>query len=187
MAPKKKQKSVHHYVDNKKFFTAMIEFQARVKTAKETGKARPQIPNYIGECFMKIAQHLSWKPNFINYTYRDDMISDGVENCIKYIDNFNQEKTNNPFAYFTQIIYYAFLRRIQREKTQVYIKYKMFEQHDISEALRSEGKSTTKSDILRDDAARNDFIANYEAAMEEKKRKAKISNQKKKDAMKESE
>ena len=178
---KKEKSGKAHYVDNKKFFAAMVEYKKEVDEADKQGKPRPQIPNYIGECFMQIAQHLSWKPNFIRYTYRDDMVSDGIENCIKYIDNFDPEKTNNPFAYFTQIIFYAFLRRIQREKTQLYVKYKSMEMHDITEALKSEGKSAAKTDILREDAARSDFITKYEAAMEEKKRKAKISNQAKKE------
>jgi len=168
-------------VDNKKFFQAMVKFKATVTAAEMAGEPRPQIPDYIGECFMEIAEHLSWKPNFIGYTYRDDMVADGVENCIKYIDNFDKEKTNNPFSYFTQIIYYAFLRRIQREKTQLYIKYKMYEQHDIAWALEGEGQSAVKTDILRNEEVRSSFIATYEASMEEKKQKAKISNQKKKE------
>ena len=82
----------------------------------------PPVTNYIGECFLKIATHLSYRPNFINYTYRDEMISDGIENCLQYVKNFNPEKSSNPFAYFTQIIYYAFLRRIQKEKKQTHVK-----------------------------------------------------------------
>ena len=85
----------------------------------------PPVTNYIGECFLKIATHLSYRPNFINYTYRDEMICDAIENCIQYIGNFNREKSNNAFAYITQICYYAFLRRIQKEKKQVFIKQEM--------------------------------------------------------------
>ena len=97
---RKKTKSVH-YVDNKKFLSAMIEFKEKCKVAEECGDDRPPVSNYIGECFLKIATHLSFRPNFINYTYRDDMISDGIENCLQYVSNFNPEKSNNPFAYFT--------------------------------------------------------------------------------------
>ena len=93
--------------------------------AKEKGEPRPVISNYIGECFLKIATHLSYKPNFVNYMFREDMICDGIENCVQYIENFNPEKSSNPFAYFTQIIYYAFLRRIQKEKRQLEIKNKI--------------------------------------------------------------
>ena len=99
--------------------------------SKEQGKKDPPIPNYIGECFFKIADHLSRKPNFISYSFRDEMIGDGIENCLQYFRNFNPDKSNNPFAYFTQIIYYAFLRRIQKEKKQLYVKYKATEQFGI--------------------------------------------------------
>lgn len=120
-----KQKA--HYVDNKQFLEAMKEWKAQCKEAEESGKPQPPVNNYIGECFLKIATHLSYRPNFINYTYRDEMISDGIENCLQYVHNFNPEKSNNPFAYFTQIIYYAFLRRIQREKKQQHVKNKLIE------------------------------------------------------------
>ena len=103
----------------------MIDWNNGCKQAKEFGVDPPPITNYIGECFLKIATHLSYRPNFINYTYREEMISDGIENCLQYVHNFNPEKSDNPFAYFTQIIYYAFLRRIQKEKKQVTIKHKL--------------------------------------------------------------
>ena len=126
MPKAKKQKGVH-YVDNKEFLRAMIEFKEICNNAREKEIDRPPVSNYIGECFLKIATHLSYKPNFINYTYREDMISDGIENCLQYVENFNPEKSNNPFAYFTQIIYYAFLRRIAKEKKQTHVKNKMIE------------------------------------------------------------
>ena len=100
-----------HYVNNKEFLKAMIDWNNGCKQAKEFGVDPPPITNYIGECFLKIATHLSYRPNFINYTYREEMISDGIENCLQYVHNFNPEKSDNPFAYFTQIIYYAFLRK----------------------------------------------------------------------------
>jgi hypothetical protein len=116
-----------HYVNNADFLQALIEYRKQVAQAAADGKDKPIVSNYIGECILKIATHLSYKPNFINYSYRDDMILDGVENCIQYIDNFNPDKSNNPFAYFTQIIYYAFLRRIAKEKKQSYIKGKLIQ------------------------------------------------------------
>ena len=121
----KKAKEKPHYVDNKKFLEAMIEHRDKCERAKEKDKKKPEVTNYIGECFLKIANHLSYRPNFINYTFRDDMISDGIENCLQYMNNFNPEKSKNPFAYFTQIIYYAFIRRIQKEKKQIQIKSKL--------------------------------------------------------------
>ena len=121
----KKAKEKPHYVDNKKFLEAMIEYRDRCEKAKNRNRKKPDVTNYIGECFLKIANHLSYRPNFINYTFRDDMISDGIENCLQYTDNFNPDKSKNPFAYFTQIIYYAFIRRIQKEKKQIQIKSKL--------------------------------------------------------------
>ncbi len=126
MPKAKKQKGVH-YVDNKEFLKAMIEFKEICNDAREKEIDRPPVSNYIGECFLKIATHLSYKPNFINYTYREDMISDGIENCLQYVENFNPEKSKNPFAYFTQIIYYAFLRRIAKEKKQTHVRNKIIE------------------------------------------------------------
>ena len=114
-----------HYVDNKKFLQAMIEYRDKCKKAEEKNRKKPDVTNYIGECFLKIANHLSYRPNFINYTYRDDMISDGIENCLQYMNNFDPDKSDNPFAYFTQIIYYAFIRRIQKEKKQAQVKAKI--------------------------------------------------------------
>ena len=119
------KKSKEHYVSNKDFLAAMVEYRNLVNKAKKEGKPKPPVTNYLGNCFLKIANHLSYRPNFINYTYRDDMISDGIENCLQYLDNFNPHKSNNPFAYFTQIIYFAFIRRIQKEKKQTTIKHKM--------------------------------------------------------------
>lgn len=116
-----------HYVNNADFLKAILEYRDKKLQADAEGKPKPMVSNYIGECILKIATHLSYKPNFINYSYRDDMILDGIENCIHYIDNFNPEKSTNPFAYFTQIIYYAFLRRIAKEKKQSYIKGKLIQ------------------------------------------------------------
>ena len=135
MSEKQKAKQKEHYVDNKVFLQAMIEWRLKYDKAKDKNRKPPKVTNYIGECFLKIATHLSYKPNFVNYMFRDDMISDGIENCIQYIHNFDPEKSKNPFAYFTQIIHYAFLRRIQREKRQLEIKNKIIERSGYSEVF----------------------------------------------------
>ena len=119
------RKKSEHYVNNKEFLQAMIEYKERCDKAIKRKRKPPPVTNYIGECFLKIANHLSYRPNFINYTFRDDMISDGIENCLQYMNNFDPEKSDNPFAYFTQIIYYAFIRRIQKEKKQMQVKAKI--------------------------------------------------------------
>ena len=98
------RKKTENYVNNKEFLEAITLYRNKVLDAKEKGLDRPRVPNYIGDCFLKIATHLSYKPNFVNYMFREDMICDGIENCVQYIDNFDPAKSNNPFAYFTQII-----------------------------------------------------------------------------------
>jgi hypothetical protein len=130
-----KRKRSEHYVNNKEFLAALIKYREDREIAEIQGKPKPPIPRYIGECFLKIANHLSFKPNFVNYMFKEDMISDGIENCVQYIHNFNPEKSQNPFAYFTQIIHYAFLRRIQREKRQLEIKNKILERSGYSEVF----------------------------------------------------
>ena len=133
-----KRKQTEYYVNNKEFLAAITEYRDKVIKAKEQEKPRPRVTNYIGGCFLKIATHLSYKPNFVNYMFREDMICDGIENCLQYIDNFNPEKSSNPFAYFTQIIYYAFLRRIQKEKRQLEIKSKILEKSGHQEIMHTD-------------------------------------------------
>ena len=147
--PKKKPE---HYVNNKELLEAMVVYRLKVERSykntfgvdlaeqpkKERARrweGKPLIPNYLGESFLKIATHLSYKPNFVNYMFREDMISDGIENCVQYIHNFNPEKSKNPFAYFTQVIHYAFLRRIQKEKKQLEIKTKIIEKTGYDEVM----------------------------------------------------
>jgi hypothetical protein len=158
-----------HYINNPDFLQALIDYKTAQKENKKNNLPPPPIPNYIGECFMKIAEGLSHKPNFINYTYRDEMMADGIENCLMYFDNFNPDKSKNPFAYFTQIIYYAFLRRIQKEKKQTYVKYKATEQMGILDEmeLMEFDDGTSKQFELYDNIA--EFIETYEDAREKKK------------------
>jgi hypothetical protein len=129
---KRKKVAKAHYVDNALFLEEMIEYKRQYYISKSNDEELPIISEYLGSVFLKIAQRLSFRPNFINYAFKNDMISDGIENCLHYIHNFNPEKSSNPFAYFTQIIYYAFIRRIQKEKKQLYIKYKSMQNYEIS-------------------------------------------------------
>jgi len=128
-------KQKEHYVNNKDFLNAITEYRKKFFEAKEKDLPAPKIPEYLGSCFLKIATHLSYKPNFVNYMFKDDMIADGVENCLTYIDRFDPEKGSNPFAYFTQIVYFAFLRRIQKEKKQLEIKDKILEKSGFDEVF----------------------------------------------------
>lgn len=169
MVEKVKSVKRKHYINNADFLAALIEY----KQKKEKDSNTP-IPNYIGECFMKIAEGLSHKPNFINYTYRDEMIGDGIENCLMYFDNFNPDKSKNPFAYFTQIIYFAFLRRIAKEKKQTYVKYKATQQFgmlDEFEMLELEDGSTRQFEMYDN---LSEFIENFEVAQKTKKKKLSI-------------
>ena len=147
------RKRSEHYVNNKEFLAAIVEYKYLIQLAEQKGEPRPVIPRYLGECFMKIARHLSYKPNFVNYMFKEDMISDGIENCVQYINNFNPEKSSNPFAYFTQIIHYAFLRRIQREKRQLDIKNKILERSGYDEVMHGDkvdGMDTSDYNQIKD-------------------------------------
>ena len=133
------RRAKEHYVNNKDFLHAIIQYKDKVAAAKEKGEKKPPVGEYIGGCFLKIAQHLSYKPNFVNYMFREDMICDGIENCVQYIGNFDPSKSSNPFAYFTQIIYYAFLRRISKEKRQLEIKNKIITKSGYDQLFHSDG------------------------------------------------
>ena len=168
-----------HYVDNERFLEVMSDYREKYLQAKDNDTELPIIPDYAGECFLKIAERLSHRPNFINYAFREEMVSDGIENCVMYASNFNPEKSTNPFAYFTQIIYFAFLRRIEKEKKQLYIKYKTMEEYsslednvDMGEMGQSETQAVSSgaSPLTVDKRA---SIQEFIFAFEEKKRKKK--------------
>jgi len=165
--------SKKHYVNNEKFLEQMKEFRIKVKHAKENNLERPRVPEYIGECIFKIASHLARKPNFANYTFKDDMISDGVENCLLYIDNFDPDKSSNPFAYFTPIIYYAFLRRIQKEKKQLYVKYKSMENEVINSLIENNGEDLVAGHLngILHDSYSEEFIRDFINTFEDNKRR----------------
>ena len=163
-----------HYINNKDFLQALIDYQKEIKEAKKAGKSKPYVSDYIAMCFLQIAQRLSYRPNFINYTYKDDMISDGLENCLAYMHNFNPSKSKNPFAYFTQIIYYAFLRRIQKEKKQQYIKYKVYTEHQ--QEIEEETEKLSPDFINEKGSA--DFHIHIKEFIDEMERKEKEKKQK---------
>jgi DNA-directed RNA polymerase specialized sigma subunit len=137
-----------HYVDNKKFLQALIDYKKQIDDAKASNKEIPRVTDYIGECFVKIATHLSYKSNFINYTFRDDMISDGIENCLTAAAKFDPTKSSNPFAYYTQIIYFAFIRRIQKEKKHQATKYKIIENLDLDSIIQQNDDSDSARQLI---------------------------------------
>lgn len=164
------KKKPEHYVDNKKFLQAMILYRKSVNKAKRSKLEKPPVTDYIGECFLKIANHLSYRPNFINYTFRDDMISDGIENCLQYLDNFDPKQSNNPFAYFTQIIYFAFIRRIQKEKKQVTIKQKLITEANYDDMTLQPGEDREFKNQFTEFLQKN-TIVDEPVKKEKKKRK----------------
>ena len=167
------KKKPAHYVNNSDLLKAIIEYKKQCRTAKSKDDAKPKIPEYVGKCLLLIAENLSHKPNFISYTFREEMIGDAIENCCLYFDNFDPKKSKNPFAYFTQITYYAFLRRIHREKKQLYAKYKATEQLGIlGEFESAENEDGTVQQFeLYDNIS--EFIGNYENSKKKKDKKKK--------------
>lgn len=139
------------YVNNKEFYALLVEYREKCRIADEAGLPQPRIPEPIGNAFLMIATRLSSKGNFVGYTYKDEMVSDALENCVMAIKSFNPDKSKNPFAYFTQIIWYAFLRRIEKEKKQTYIKYKSLENAMLDESLdNEEGGAYNNFDITNE-------------------------------------
>ena len=169
-----------NYINNEDFLNAMIEYKKEIALAEEKGEQSPPVPDYIGECFLLIAERLSYRPNFINYAFKEDMISDGIENCLQYVHNFNPEKSLNPFAYFTQIIYWAFVRRIQKEKKHLYVKYKEMERLQYLEDnidQNEHGKGEYMTEVASNDMRImiGDFIAEFEQKKAAKRKKKTVS------------
>ena len=164
------------------FFKAIVEYKAKVREAESQALPKPIISHYIGDCLIKIATKLSYSPNFINYTFRDEMIADGLENCINYFHNFDPDKSTNPFSYFTQIIYYAFLRRIQKEKKYLYVKHKVTQQKMISHELMNvqELDELGEFDIEITDYTSSEYMDTFIEQFEASALKKKIERQTKK-------
>lgn len=158
-ADKKSDKKEKHYVNNDEFLAAMLKWKKQVNKAKKKNEKIPPVTDYIATCFFKIAEHLSHRPNFINYPFKEDMIGDGIENCLQYAHNFDPEKSENPFSYFTQIIYYAFLRRIEKEKKQAYIKYKCLEMNNIDQKFTDWLKENKEAATFGEFLQKNFFLS----------------------------
>ena len=157
-----------NYVNNPDLLAALIEYKKKCQEAEDQGDELPKVPNYIGECIYQIATRLATKPNFSGYSYKEDMIMDGIENCLLYIGNFDANKSSNPFAYFTQVIWYAFLRRIAKEKKQMYIRFKsshnMLASGGTYESEEVQLHLNTNADYM------NSFIEDFEAKLNKTKK-----------------
>tara|TARA_B100001093_G_scaffold266843_1_gene255210 strand:+ start:500 stop:1084 length:585 start_codon:yes stop_codon:yes gene_type:complete len=184
-----RKKSIH-YVNNSDFSTAVVEYVGRVDHARKVEDTIPTVPDYIAQCFLKIAEGLSHKANFIRYTYREEMVMDAVENCLKAIGNYNLEAATrtgkpNAFAYFTQITWYAFLRRITKEKKQQEIKLKYLTKSGIDSFIDTgneevaAGQAAHFVDTLKDRIARvrsTDSEVKELVKKEKKKRRVRIAD-----------
>ena len=184
-----RKKSIH-YVNNSDFSTAVVEYVERVVIARKDETKIPTVPDYVAQCFLKIAEGLSHKGNFIRYTYREEMVMDAVENCLKAISNYNLEAATrtgkpNAFAYFTQITWYAFLRRISKEKKQQEIKLKYLAKFGIESFIDTGTESVAAGqaahfvDTLKDRIARvrnTDNEVKEIVKKEKKKRKTKLAD-----------
>lgn len=116
------------YVNGSEMYDALV---AWYESGKET------IPDKITYAIMQICERLSRKGNFVNYTYREDMVASAITVCIVAVQkkkfDINQPQ-RNPFAYFTQIAYNEMVRIIKVEKTHSYIKHKALDHH-ITDAM----------------------------------------------------
>jgi hypothetical protein len=164
-----------HYVNGKDLYLAMVAYKERVEKAKNENKPLPIIPNYVGVCFMLICNNLANKPNFIGYTYKDEMIADAIENCVAAAHSFDPKKSNNPFAYFTQIAWNAFLRRMQKEKKQTYVKHKNFEYINLLDDLVEETKITGQN---HNNEYSSEIIKSFEEKLTKTQKKSKIGLEK---------
>jgi DNA-directed RNA polymerase specialized sigma24 family protein len=169
MEPYVKPKTKKHYVNNKDLYLAMVAWKEKVELAKPDGRRQPIIPDYVGTCFMLICNKLSTKPNFMNYSYRDEMVADAIENCVSAAHSFDPAKSTNPFAYFTQIAWNAMLRRIAKEKKQSYVKHKNFEHINMFGELSAEVNHGQK---LHNEYS-EDLIRNFEEKLLKNSKKAK--------------
>ena len=163
-------KRVTNYINNKTLYSAMIQYKNSVEDAEREGKEKPRVTDYIGQSILLICNNLAKKPNFSGYTYKQDMISDGIIDCIAAVDNFNPDKTNNPFAYFTQIAWNAFIRRIHKEKKQTYIKHKNYENSFLMDDNWENSNVQLKTNEYSDEIVRS-----YENKLTKTKKQSKLT------------
>jgi len=159
----------------------MKEQIEKVREARKRGESPPPVSNYIGKCFLDIAVHTAYRPNFSNYSFRDEMISDAVENCLQYYYNFDPDNEKlNPFGYFSLIVWRAFVRRIWREKKEAYVKYKSYEMANVSEQLTSEDLELIPDDVksLISGSSNYENISEFIRDFEEKEKERKLKKKK---------
>jgi hypothetical protein len=172
-----RKKSTNNYVNNKQLYGVLVDFIKERREAIKNDIDLPRIPPYVGECIQLIAKNLATKPNFSGYSFIDEMISDGIENCIMYIHNFNPDKSTNPFGYITLIIHHAFLRRIEKEAKHSYVRHKMMVQGNHLLAMEYGGGDYDSGEFEALTGNTNDtsnsIIKDFESKLQKKKDKKK--------------
>lgn len=173
----KRQKTNNNYIDKKKFHEEMTAYRVKAMEAEKNGTELPKINNYLGKCFYLLCENLSHRPNFANYSFREEMVGDGIENCLAAVDNFDpNEQKQNPFGYFSLIAWRAFVRRIQKEAKQNYIKHKSMQNSGLFDLLSEGGDSTLAigAGQLSNDVS-DRIIGNFESKLNNKKKNVKVS------------
>ncbi len=170
MQPPKKKRITHNYIDKKKFHEEMTKYRLSAMEAEKNGLEKPRINNYLGTCFYELCERLSYRPNFINYSFREEMVGDAIENCLSAVDNFDpNEQKQNPFGYFSLIAWRAFVRRIQKEKKQTYIKHKSFHNSGLYDQLAHGDDAGIVGITQMNNDVSNRIIEQFETKMSEKK------------------
>jgi hypothetical protein len=192
MTTKLKPKERPHYVSNRDFSEAVYDYVLASNEAKEAAAANdtseidpphPQVTTYIGTCFLKICEGLGHRSNFIHYPFREEMVMDAVENCLKAIRNYDIAKVTrtgkpNAFSYFTQIAWFAFLRRIAKEKRQLDIKSRLIARSGYEEFF--EGDTNGNDSGFNDSAATVDRLRSYSNGVQENRTVEKVEQKPKK-------
>jgi hypothetical protein len=168
--PPKKKRVVHNYIDKKKFHVEMTAYRSQPWRPKRTVSRKPRLNRYLGECFYLLCERLSYRPNFINYSFREEMVGDAIENCLSAVDNFDpNEQKQNPFGYFSLIAWRAFVRRIQKEKKQTYIKHKSFQNSGLFDQLAHGDDAGIVGISQMSNDVSDRIIDQFETKMNEKK------------------
>lgn len=175
MQPPKKTRTVHNYIDKKRFHAEMTKYRLSCIEAEEKGEEQPRLNDYLGKCFFMICEKLSYRPNFVNYSFREEMVGDAIENCLSAVDNFNpNEQKQNPFGYFSLIAWRAFVRRIQKEKKQTYVKHKSFQNSGLYDQLAHGDDANIIGINQMNNDVSNRIIEQFETKMNEKKDTKKV-------------
>lgn len=170
-----KPSTTSHYVDNKKLYQSLAGWLEAVEASNRDKQPRPVLPDYVAECMYKMATRLAQKGGFVNYTFKEEMVGDAMESCLRYIHNFNHRKYTNAFAYITQIIHNAFIRRIQKEQKQLYVKMKIVENADFIDSYERQNHDSSQynnSYVTYLQENMGDVITKFEDWKEGKKRRS---------------